>query len=406
MDRLIKNGCIKYGNFKLKNGEESHYYVDLKSSLSDSKLFWDIIEHINTICNKKSQHIVGIPYGALPYASVLAYLTKTSLLLLRKESKEYGLKKLVEGKYNDNDTVTIVEDVITSGRSILEQLSVLQNHKLKVNKIIVIVDRETGGMELIKTMGYDIESIFKISDLIPKSNIANKIINIANHKKSNIVLSNDLNKMDTFFETLELLAPHICAVKTHVDIIEDYDESFITRINQLKQKYNFVIIEDQKYSDIATIVYKKYNKSIYKIKEWADIVTMHGLVGTESVKILTNDNVNILLVAQLSSKSSLIDEDYTEKVIKMGYNNNVLGFISQKKISTYKFLYFTPGINIDNDNDGHDQIWNHPDILAKFGSQFFIVGRSIYESNNCLEKTKQYKQICWDAVLKNNPLFN
>lgn len=413
MDELVNYDCIKFGEFKLKSGKTSNYYVDLRNTYSYTLLFHKLIKELNqnitytldTPDNNQPSHIIGIPYGAIPYASVIAYTTNSSLLIIRKEAKDYGLKNMIEGNYKSGDKITIIEDVITSGASIKKNIDLLVEQGLIISNIFVILDREEGGMNMINELGYNIKSLYKISNIIPRSDIASQIINIANYKQTNVIFSNDCTNMVDFFDVLEKVAPYICGLKTHIDIISDFEESFIERIIQLKNKHNFIIIEDQKYSDISTIVKKKYMNSIYKINTWADIITIHGTVGESSIKLLSEQNVNMLLVAQLSAEGNLITEEYTEKVIEIAKQNNVLGFISQKKISTHKFLYFTPGINIDKSSDNYGQIWNNPEELAKTGTQFFIVGRGIYETTNPIEKALEYKNICWD-VCKNNFIFN
>jgi uridine monophosphate synthetase len=413
MDELVNYECVKFGSFKLKSGKMSNYYVDLRNTYSHSELFSKLIEQFrqqllttfNTQNTKKQTHLLGIPYGAIPYASVLAFTTKSPLLVVRKEPKDYGLKNMIEGDYKTGECVTIIEDVITSGQSIKKNIDIIEEQGLIVSNIFVILDREEGGMKTIRELGYKINSLHKISDIIPRSDISSQIINIANHKKSNVIFSNDCTNMKDFFDILEQVAPYICALKTHIDIISDFDESFIQRLMHLKKEHNFIVIEDQKYSDIATIVAKKYTNSVYKIKTWADIITIHGTVGDSSIRILAEQNVNMLLISQLSADGNLITEDYTKKVIEMAEKNNVFGFIAQRKISTHKFLYFSPGVNIDKSHDDYGQTWNNPIALANTGTQFFIVGRGIYNAFNPIEKVQEYKSLCWDAT-KHNFIFN
>ena len=411
MDELINFGGIKFGNFKLKSGKTSTYYVDLRNTYSHHSIFSKIINEFNNAMQDlvfkninyehKRLHVLGIPYGAIPYASVLAYNTKSSLLVIRKEPKAHGLGNMIEGDYEKGDNIVIIEDVITSGQSIKQNIDTITEQGLVVSDIFVILDREEGGMKYIENMGYRINALYKISDIIPKCDISTQLICIANHKKSNVVFSNDCTNMNDFFNILELVAPYICVLKTHVDIICDFDNTFIERINHMKKQHNFLVIEDQKYSDIAVIVQKKYTNSIYKVKEWADIITIHGTVGDDSIKILAEQNINMLLIAQLSTSNNLITKDYTDKIIEIAKQNNVLGFIAQHKISTHKFLYFTPGVNIDNSYDHYGQVWSNPDALAKTGTQFFIIGRGISNAIDPIDKVKEYQTLCWNATQHN-----
>jgi uridine monophosphate synthetase len=82
--------------------------------------------------------------------------------MMRKEQKKYGTKNLIEGNYSKNDSIVIIEDVLTTGKSLTESLEHLKD--FKIEKIIVIVDREEGGKEKLESLGYSIESIFSIKD--------------------------------------------------------------------------------------------------------------------------------------------------------------------------------------------------------------------------------------------------
>ena len=83
-------------------------------------------------------------------------------ILQRKEQKKHGTCKMIEGEYEDGSELIIIDDVLTSGTSIIESLEHLKQFKIK--KIVVVVDREEGGREILENMGYTVESIFKVSD--------------------------------------------------------------------------------------------------------------------------------------------------------------------------------------------------------------------------------------------------
>lgn len=87
------------------------------------------------------------------------------MIMVRKEIKDYGTKKTIEGIYKKGDRCIIIEDVITSGISLIETINSIENAGLIVDKIIVIVDREQGGLELIKSKGYNIDYLFNLSTL-------------------------------------------------------------------------------------------------------------------------------------------------------------------------------------------------------------------------------------------------
>ena len=120
MDNLIlelfHKDCIKIGKFNLKNGTVSPIYIDLKNIISYpsllntiSDLIWDKMKSLDYHC------ISGIPYGAIPIASILSANKNIPMILVRKEKKAYGTSKQIEGLVIKNNICVLVEDVITTG---------------------------------------------------------------------------------------------------------------------------------------------------------------------------------------------------------------------------------------------------------------------------------------------------
>ena len=163
INELKDLGCYKEGEFKLKSGKISNYYIDLRKVISKPKLIKNITSLIyDKIKELKDFKIIGVPYGGLPYAFSLSLNYDIACLMLRKENKNYGTKKMIEGDYQKNDKIVLIEDVLTTGTSILESLKHLKD--FQVEKIIVIVDRQEGGKEKLESLNFKIESIFKIED--------------------------------------------------------------------------------------------------------------------------------------------------------------------------------------------------------------------------------------------------
>lgn len=111
-------------------------------------------------------HICGVPYTALPIATVISAETNVPMIIRRKEAKSYGTKKLIEGAFVHGDTAVIVEDIITSGSSVLETAQDLIREGLKVGTALVIVDREQGGKKNLESAGIKVKSLFKITELM------------------------------------------------------------------------------------------------------------------------------------------------------------------------------------------------------------------------------------------------
>lgn len=112
------------------------------------------------------EHLCGVPYTALPIATLAAVNVKKSMLVRRKEVKTYGTKKAIEGKYNVGDSCLIIEDIITSGSSILETVESIRNEGVLVKDAIVIVDREQGGKANIAEKGVRVHTLFTLSYML------------------------------------------------------------------------------------------------------------------------------------------------------------------------------------------------------------------------------------------------
>lgn len=114
----------------------------------------------------KYDHVCGVPYTALPIATILSVLTKKSMLMRRKETKAYGTKKSIEGHYKAGQTCLIVEDVVTSGSSVLETVRDLRKEGLVVTNTVIILDREQGGSKNLDSNEVQVKSLFTMSSLI------------------------------------------------------------------------------------------------------------------------------------------------------------------------------------------------------------------------------------------------
>lgn len=137
--------------------------------------------------------------------------------------------------------------------------------------------------------------------------VAKQLFDIMVTKKTNLCISVDLTTTTSILNLLEKVGEHVCLVKTHVDIIEDFSADFIGRLKNLAEKFNFLILEDRKYADIGNTVSLQYLKGLYKIAEWADCVTVHSLSGEGILKAINGSSNGIgsqgvFLLAEMSSE--------------------------------------------------------------------------------------------------------
>ncbi len=165
--KLFEMGAVKFGSFKLKSGIESPIYIDLRLTVSNPKLLVAIAEAMHeAVRDCKIDLVCGVPYTALPFATAISIQHSIPMILRRKEKKEYGTGKMVEGIYQAGQRCLVVEDVITSGQSIFETIVPLEQEGLEVKDIVVLVDREQGGRKHIESKGFHVHSICTITSII------------------------------------------------------------------------------------------------------------------------------------------------------------------------------------------------------------------------------------------------
>jgi uridine monophosphate synthetase len=166
-DDLLRLGCVKFGQFKLKSGQVSPIYLDLRRLVGDSRaLARAAAAYVNVLRNLKFDRIAGLPYAALPLAAAISLQSGKPLIYPRKEQKEYGTKSAVEGPYEAGETVVVIDDLITTGGSKLEGVEKLEAAGLKVRDIVVLIDRQSHPSKELETKDIKLHSVFHITNLI------------------------------------------------------------------------------------------------------------------------------------------------------------------------------------------------------------------------------------------------
>jgi len=135
--KLIDTNCLKKGKFKLKNGQVSDHYFDIKNIISHPSLVKYIGEQLYYILDD-FDIICGIPYGALPIASYISTTYNKPLIYIRDKVKGYGTKKLIEGEYKKSDRCVLIDDVLTTGGSIEKDYDILKDKVTIVDKAVVV----------------------------------------------------------------------------------------------------------------------------------------------------------------------------------------------------------------------------------------------------------------------------
>jgi orotate phosphoribosyltransferase len=164
---LYEKKIIRFGDFTLASGKKSSYYVDLRLVPSYPHQFRKMVKYlqdeiIKDIGLDKFDSLVSVPTGGLVIASALAMETVKPLIYVRSKPKDYGTSKSVEGKIQEGMKVVMIDDVATTGGSVVNGIKSLKEAKIKVEDAYVIVDRMEGANEALKEEGVTLHSIANV----------------------------------------------------------------------------------------------------------------------------------------------------------------------------------------------------------------------------------------------------
>lgn len=172
---LVDEKAVIRGDFVLTSGARSNYYIDGKFiSLTSEGLAYFARVVLDMIEDTDADLIGGMTLGADPIIGAvvaMSHLVGKPIdgIIVRKETKEHGRGKRIEGPMKDGARVAIIEDVVTTGGSSLKAIDAVEEAGGEVVKVICLVDRLAGGKESFESKGYAFEPIFTINDLdIPK----------------------------------------------------------------------------------------------------------------------------------------------------------------------------------------------------------------------------------------------
>jgi orotidine 5'-phosphate decarboxylase subfamily 1 len=232
---------------------------------------------------------------------------------------------------------------------------------------------------------------------------ARRLLTIIEQKQSNLAVSADVTTQHELLQLAQQVGPSICVLKTHADIVRDFDDHCITQLTALAAQHNFLLFEDRKFADIGHTVRLQYSQGIHRIADWASITDAHPLPGDGVVQGLQDIGLSrghgLLLLAQMSSASNLITAAYTQQAVAMAarYPDFVIGFICQTRLSTH-LLHFTPGVQLAATGDALGQQYITPSqAICEHGSDVIIVGRGIYQTADPKAAAEIYRTQAWQA---------
>lgn len=164
---LFDVGAVQLGKFKLHSGRTSRIYLDLRVLVS--------FPHALRLATAAYRHVLerlafdvlaAPPLAGLPFGTALCLDMEIPLIYPRKTAKSYGTGKEIEGAWEVGQTAVVIDDVITSGDSIMQAIVALKAAGLQVKDAVVLIDREQGGIQMMQEHGYNVYAAMTLDELL------------------------------------------------------------------------------------------------------------------------------------------------------------------------------------------------------------------------------------------------
>ena len=169
--KLIRDKALEYGDFTLASGKKASFYLDCRKITMDSEAASVIAKAmLEELKSDWPDAVGGMAVGAVPIAAAVLVQAGHSDrelrgFFVRKQTKDHGTERRVEGPVHPGDRVVILEDVVTSGGSAIDAVQLCREYGLIVDRAIAIVDREAGAAERFAEIDCDLRSLVTLSDL-------------------------------------------------------------------------------------------------------------------------------------------------------------------------------------------------------------------------------------------------
>ncbi|CAO3589490.1 unnamed protein product [Absidia cylindrospora] len=240
---------------------------------------------------------------------------------------------------------------------------------------------------------------------------ARSLLELMERKQTNLSVAVDVTKKAELLSIANAVGPYVCVLKTHIDIVDDFDQDLVDQLEQLAKTHDFLIFEDRKFADIGNTVKHQYGNGIYKIASWSHITNAHTVPGEGIIQGLKDVGLplgrGLLLLAEMSSKGALTKGDYTTESVAMArrHQDFVFGFIAQQQMNQTDdedFIVMTPGVGLDVKGDGLGQQYRTPhQVIVDSGCDVIIVGRGVYGNpDQVQQQSARYRDAGWAAYLK------
>lgn len=457
--RLQDIGCVKFGSFTLKSGLVSPVYFDLRIVIS----YPDILTEVSWLlwqvaADLTFSKLCGVAYTGIPLATVISTQQKIPMLMRRKETKSYGTKKMVEGVFEKGETCLIVEDVLVSGASVYETVQNLREDlELVCTDAVVFLDREQGGIGNLKKQGITMRPVVGLATMMdilekhgrvdahtkaevaafiasnnnvtmnvqptkeaPKKNprlsmsfeerravasspAAEQIFATICRKSSNLCVAADVESSAKLLEVAREVGPHVFALKTHVDILPDFNKDTAEQLQKIASELDFLIFEDKKFVDIGATVTRQFSNGAW----FADFVTAAPVLGGPGViegiaAARPSRPAGVVIVAEMSSAGALRSGEYVARcrTLAAEHGTSVVGFVCQSDLLDCPGqLQMTPGVHMKASGDSQGQQYvSVRQAVVERGADVCIVGRGVTRADEGVKEAAQaYQKEAWEA---------
>jgi len=169
LGRLLVDHSLLEGDFVLRSGRRSSYYLDKYRFETQPELLRRLGERIAEAVAEVepgAERLAGPALGAVALAASASMASDLPFIIVRGETKDYGTANRLEGTYAPGELVCLVEDVVTSGGALAEAVSALREAGLEVRHAVCVVDREEGGADALARLGVRLRPLYRSSELL------------------------------------------------------------------------------------------------------------------------------------------------------------------------------------------------------------------------------------------------
>lgn len=162
---LLETGALKFGDFTLTSGQKSPYYVDVKLASTKPAALRELARGLAAHAPGHDL-LAGMELGAVPLVTATSLETGLPYVILRKKPREHGTGQRIEGHFKAGQRVLLLEDVATTGKTMVESIAILRAAGLLLARAACVVDREQGAGPALAAEGVELRSLVKAADLL------------------------------------------------------------------------------------------------------------------------------------------------------------------------------------------------------------------------------------------------